>query len=111
MDRNMDLKEKIARVAYEIDERKGTPGLEEENWLEAERIVLGSQTVRESSQAAQNLFHSGRKVDRQRRKRARKWRPHNLPEHEKGLSSLWLFQKRTVTNPGFGIATPNGMGK
>jgi hypothetical protein len=40
VDEQEDLKEEIARVAYEIYERTGICGRDEENWLEAERIVM-----------------------------------------------------------------------
>ena len=36
MDSKQDLKEEIARVAYEIYEQMGISGREVENWLEAE---------------------------------------------------------------------------
>lgn len=55
MDSKQDLKDEIAKVAYEIYERKGISGLDEENWLEAERIVLERQSVREPSKAVKNL--------------------------------------------------------
>jgi hypothetical protein len=36
------LRAKIAQKAYELYEKRGRiPGMESENWLEAERIVLG----------------------------------------------------------------------
>jgi len=50
-----DLKEEIARVAYEIYEQMGISGREVENWLEAERIVLERLSVREPSKAAKKL--------------------------------------------------------
>ena len=40
MDSKQDLKEEIAKVAYEIYEQKGTLGTGVENWLEAERIYF-----------------------------------------------------------------------
>jgi len=40
MDSKHDIKEEIARVAYEIYKQRGALGLEVENWLEAGRIVL-----------------------------------------------------------------------
>ena len=52
MDSKQDLKNEIAKVAYEIYEQKGISGLDEENWLEAERIVLERLSVRELSKAA-----------------------------------------------------------
>jgi hypothetical protein len=41
----IDLKEEISIVAYEIYKKRGTPGQEEEDWLEAERIVLERLSV------------------------------------------------------------------
>ncbi len=58
MDSKQDLKEEIARVAYEIYEQAGISGWEVENWLEAERIVLERLSVRESSEAAKKLVSS-----------------------------------------------------
>ncbi len=61
MDSKQDLKEEIARVAYEIYERMGISGREVENWLEAERIVLERLSVREPSKAAKKLVPSRKK--------------------------------------------------
>ena len=61
MDKKQDLKKEIARVAYEIYERMGISGLEVENWLEAERIVLERLSVRETSKAAKKLVPSRKK--------------------------------------------------
>lgn len=61
MDSKQDLKEEIARVAYEIYERMGISGREVENWLEAERIVLERLSVREPSNAAKKLVPSRKK--------------------------------------------------
>jgi len=61
MDSKKDLKEEIARVAYEIYEQRGTPGLEEENWLEAERIVLERLPLRKSSKTAKKVVPSRKK--------------------------------------------------
>jgi len=61
MDRKKDLKEEIARVAYEIYEQTRIPGLEVENWLKAERIVLERLSVREPSKAAKKLVPSRKK--------------------------------------------------
>ncbi|MCX5855504.1 MAG: DUF2934 domain-containing protein [Deltaproteobacteria bacterium] len=61
MDSKQDLKEEIAMVAYEIYEQMGISGLEVENWLEAERIVLERLSVRESSKAAKKLVPSRKK--------------------------------------------------
>ena len=52
MDNKQDLKDEIAKVAYEIYKQKGISGLDEENWLEAERIVMERSSVREPSKAA-----------------------------------------------------------
>jgi len=40
MDRSQELHQEISRVAYEIYERRGAYGLELEDWMEAERIVM-----------------------------------------------------------------------
>ena len=61
MDSKQDLKEEIARVAYEIYEQMGISGLEVENWLEAERIVLERLSVREPNKTATKLVPSGKK--------------------------------------------------
>ena len=61
MDNKQDLKEEIARVAYEIYEYKGISGREEENWFEAERIVLERLLVREPSKVAKKLVPSRKK--------------------------------------------------
>jgi len=55
MDSKQDLKEEIARVAYEIYEQMGISGREVENWLEAERIVLERLSVRGPSKTAKKL--------------------------------------------------------
>ena len=68
MDIKKDLKEEIARVAYEIYITRGIPGHEEENWLEAERIVLEKLSVREHSKAARKLVPSGKKVGTKKKK-------------------------------------------
>lgn len=37
----MGIREEIARVAYELYEKRGkTPGCHDDDWLEAERIVM-----------------------------------------------------------------------
>ncbi len=42
----MDLKEEIAKVAYELFERDGrTHGKDKEHWLEAERIVEARRSL------------------------------------------------------------------
>lgn len=61
MDSKHDLKEEIAIVAYEIYKQTGIPGLEVENWLKAERIVLARLSVQEPSKAAQELVPSRKK--------------------------------------------------
>ena len=54
MDSKQDLKEEIARVAYEIyEQRISNQALED--WLKAERIVLGRLLVRKPSKAAKKL--------------------------------------------------------
>ena len=52
MDSKQNLNDEIAKVAYEIYKQKGISGLDEENWLEAERIVMERLSVREPSKAA-----------------------------------------------------------
>lgn len=44
--------EEIARVAYEIYERRGTGGRETEDWFEAEQIVVQRCTVRKPARKA-----------------------------------------------------------
>ena len=61
MDSKQDLKEEIARLAYEIYEQKGISSMEVENWLEAERIVLERLSVREPTKAAKKLVPSRKK--------------------------------------------------
>jgi hypothetical protein len=61
VDSKQDLKDEIAKVAYEIYEQKGISGLDEENWQEAERIVLERRSVREPSKAAKKLVPSREK--------------------------------------------------
>jgi len=61
MDSKVDLKEEISRVAYEIYKKRGTPGQEEENWLEAERIVLERLSVQEPSKVDKKLAPSRKK--------------------------------------------------
>ena len=64
MNSKQDLKEEIAKVAYEIYEQMGISGREVENWLEAERIVLERLSVREPSEAAKKLAPSRKRVER-----------------------------------------------
>jgi len=61
MDSKQDLKEEIARVAYEIYEQMGISGREVENWLEAERIVLERLSFRKPSKAAKKVVPSRKK--------------------------------------------------
>ena len=61
MDSKQDLKEEIARVAYEIYEQMGISGREVENWLEAERIVLERLSIRKPSKAVKKLVPSRKK--------------------------------------------------
>ncbi|MFZ4439501.1 MAG: DUF2934 domain-containing protein [Syntrophales bacterium] len=61
MDRKPDLKDEIARVAYEIYEQRSIPGMEEENWLEAERIVMERLQTLEHSKVASKLVPSKKK--------------------------------------------------
>jgi arginine/lysine/ornithine decarboxylase len=68
MDSKQDLKEEIARVAYEIYEQMGISGREVEHWLEAERIVLERLSVRESSKAAKKLVPSRKKGGTKKKK-------------------------------------------
>lgn len=69
MDSKQDLKEEIARVDYEIYEQTGNSGLEVENWLEAERIVLERLSVREPSKAANKLIPSKKKGGTKQKKK------------------------------------------
>lgn len=61
MDGKKDMKEEIARVAYEIYERRGIAGREMENWLEAERIVFERRSIKETSQASRKSVPSEKK--------------------------------------------------
>jgi len=69
MDIKQDLKEEIARVAYEIYEQRGISGREVENWLEAERIVLERLSVLEPSKAAMKLVPSMKKDGTMKKKK------------------------------------------
>jgi len=60
MGSKQDLKEEIARVAYEIYEQRISDQAVED-WLKAERIVLGRLLVHEPSKAAKNLVPSRKK--------------------------------------------------
>ncbi len=68
MDRNQDLKEEIARVAYEIYQQTRISGMEVQNWLEAERIVLERLSVREFSKATKKLVPSRKKGGTKKKK-------------------------------------------
>jgi hypothetical protein len=68
MDNKQDLREEIARVAYEIYEQTGISGLEVENWLKAERIVLERLSVRVPSKAAKKLMPSRKKGGTKKKK-------------------------------------------
>ena len=69
MDSKKNLKEEIARVAYEIYEQTRIPGLEVENWLKAERIVLERLSVQEPYEAAKKLVPSGKKGGTKKKKK------------------------------------------
>ena len=60
MDSKQDLKEEIARVAYEIYEQRISDQAVED-WLKAERIVLERLSVRKPSKAVKKLVPSGKK--------------------------------------------------
>jgi hypothetical protein len=68
MENKQDLKEEIASVAYEIYEQTGISGLEVENWLKAERIVLERLSVLEPSKAAKRLVPSRKKDGTKKKK-------------------------------------------
>jgi hypothetical protein len=68
MNSKQDLKEEIARVAYEIFIQTGVSGLEVENWLQAERIVLERLSVQEPSKAARKLVPSRKKGGTKKKK-------------------------------------------
>ena len=60
MDSKQDLKEEIARVAYEIYEQRISDQAVED-WLKAERIVLERLSVREPSKAVKKSVPSRKK--------------------------------------------------
>jgi len=60
VDEQADLKEEIARVAYEIYERTGICGRDEENWLEAERIVLERISIGKVNQIGNKKTRPGK---------------------------------------------------
>ena len=50
----MDLRDEIANLAYELYINSGyKDGRDEENWLEAERIILARQRLEPEEQTAQ----------------------------------------------------------
>ena len=61
MDSTQNIKEEIAKVAYEIYERMGISGREVENWLEAERIVFERLSAKEPSEAVEKSVPSKKK--------------------------------------------------
>jgi len=61
MNSKQDLKEEIAKGAYAIYIQTGVSGLEVENWLQAERIVLERLSIQEPSKAAKKLVPSRKK--------------------------------------------------
>ena len=70
MDSKQDLKDEIAKVAYEIYEQKGISGLDVENWHEAERIVLDRLSVRKRSKAAKKPVPSRKKGGKTKKKKS-----------------------------------------
>jgi hypothetical protein len=68
VDSQKDLKEEIAKVAYEIYQQKGIAGMDVDNWHEAERIVLERMSVREHSKAAKNPAPSKKKSATKKKK-------------------------------------------
>jgi hypothetical protein len=71
MDSKQDLKEEIARVAYEIYKREGTTSSEVVNWLKAERIVLERLTVPEPPDKPGKLVSSAREGGTRKKKTTR----------------------------------------
>jgi hypothetical protein len=54
MEVNMDLRDEIANMAYELYKNSGCiEGRDEENWLEAERIILARQRLEPEEQQSQ----------------------------------------------------------
>jgi hypothetical protein len=50
----MDLRDEIANMAYELYKNSGyIEGRDEENWLEAERIILARQRLEPEEQQSQ----------------------------------------------------------
>lgn len=66
-----DIKEEIAKVAYEIYEQRGSSSLDMENWLEAERVVLERLSARDPSKAAKKLSPSRKKDGTTKKKKCR----------------------------------------
>ena len=66
MDKGRKICEEIERVAYEIYEKRGIPGCEVENWLEAEKIVLERYVTPEAPQSANNPKPRGKRVARKK---------------------------------------------
>jgi hypothetical protein len=69
MESKQDLKEEIAKVAYEIYEQRGISSSEVENWLEAERDVLERLSVREPSKSTPRLVPSRKKSGPKKKKK------------------------------------------
>lgn len=71
MNGHKDMKEEIARVAYEIYERTGIAGREVENWFEAERIVFERLSIKDTFQPSKKSVHSGEKGGSRKRRPSR----------------------------------------
>ena len=69
MGRKREIKEEIASIAYTIYEQRGTHGLELEDWLEAERIVLARLPPRKPSEAAKDVAASRKKCGTAKKKK------------------------------------------
>ena len=58
---HLELEERIRRRAYEIHKRRGgRPGSELDDWLEAERAVLGESPGDSAEDRATVVGHAGR---------------------------------------------------
>ena len=66
MDKDRKICEEIERVAYEIYEKKGIPGREVEDWLEAEKIVLERYMIPEAPQCADSPKPRRKRVARKK---------------------------------------------
>ena len=66
MDKDRKICEEIERVAYEIYEKRGIPGREVENWLEAEKIVLERCVTPEAPESANKPKPRGKRVARKK---------------------------------------------